>query len=282
MFNLNATDTNWSQGATETITWEVARTNLPPINTSHVNILLSIDGGLTSSSIISNTPNDGSQDIIVPNLASPFCRVMVAAADNIYYAVNSHPFSIDYLVRESCETFNDSPNMPITDNSVSFDETTITVPGDIDITDINISVEVTHSWLSDLLITVLSPDGTEIELIERACTSDENLDITFDDSGSILECANPTIGKFIPSKSLSELIGESGNGNWTLRINDNGAEDTGTLITWSVEICSAELTPLQPENFFNIYPNPSSGFVNIALKSETQDDVIISLIDRVF
>jgi subtilisin-like proprotein convertase family protein len=275
----NEAGTNWSQGTTETITWEVAGTNLSPINTSQVNILLSIDGGLTFSPIISNTPNDGSQDIIVPNLTGPFCRVMVAAVDNIYYAVNSHNFSIDYQVIESCEVFSDSPNMPITDNAISFDETTITIPGDINTTDVNISVEIEHSWLSDLLITVLSPDGTEVELIERACTSDENMEITFNDSGSILECANPTLGNFIPSSSLSKLIGESGNGDWTLRINDNGAEDIGTLVSWSIELCSAELTPLQSENYFNIYPNPSSGFINIALKSENQDDVKVSLID---
>lgn len=276
----NEIGVGWSQGTTETITWDVAGTNLEPINTSQVNILLSVDGGLTFSPILSNTPNDGTQEIVVPNLPAPYCRLMVAAADNIYYAVNSNTFSIDYLVDESCDTYSDNPNMDITDDAVDFDETSITIPGDFDITDVNISVDITHSWMSDLLITILSPNGTEIELIERACTSDEDLDVTFDDSGTVLECANPTVGIFIPSGSLSELIGESGNGVWTLRINDNGAVDVGVLNSWSIDICSAELTLLETENYFNIYPNPSKdGFVNIALKSDLQEDVNVSLTD---
>ena len=281
-FTLTSQNTEgiiWKRGSSETITWDVSNTNLAPINTSKVNILLSIDGGETFSILVANTPNDGTQNITVPFTTAPFCRIMIQPVNNIYYAVNSHSFSIDYEIVTTCTTYSDSPNMTITDDWGGFDETTITIPGNFDLSDINITVDVSHTYLGDLLISLLSPDGTEINLIERACSDFVNLNVVFDDSGSVLECNSPVSGTFKPSEPLVDLINESGNGVWTLRINDNGFEDTGTLNSWSIEICSKEVTELPLEYFFNVYPNPSNGAITISLNSESQEDINLSLID---
>lgn len=80
----------------QTITWDVANTTAAPVNTANVNILLSTDNGLTYPiTLLSNTPNDGSQVITVPNIVSSTCRLMVEAVDNIFIAVNSRLFAID-------------------------------------------------------------------------------------------------------------------------------------------------------------------------------------------
>jgi len=272
-------DIIWRRGGDETITWDVSNTDLAPINTSNVNILLSIDGGSTFTTLVENTPNDGTQDIVVPFIAAPFCRIMIRPVDNIYYAVNSHTFSIDYEVVTSCTTYSDMPNMAITDDWVGFDESTIIVPGNINLSDVNVSVDIAHTYLGDLLISVLSPDGTEIKLLERACSDNVDLNIVFDDSGVVLACNSPTTGTFKPSESLTTLNNESGNGTWTIRINDNGELDIGTLNSWSLEICSTQVTEIQPVDFLNIYPNPSSGTITLFLNSDSMDDITISLID---
>ncbi|QSS97421.1 reprolysin-like metallopeptidase [Psychroflexus sp. ALD_RP9] len=77
------------------ITWDVAGTNANNINTNEVNILLSTDGGLTFDQILSeNTPNDGSEFVDIPNIDASNCRIMIQPVNNIYFAVNTSPFSI--------------------------------------------------------------------------------------------------------------------------------------------------------------------------------------------
>lgn len=59
-------------GETEIIEWDVANTNIAPINTALVDILLSNDGGLTYGTVLaSGVQNDGSHPVIVPALPQP-------------------------------------------------------------------------------------------------------------------------------------------------------------------------------------------------------------------
>jgi len=81
------TSVSLTAGDIETITWNVADTNLPPVNAQNVDILLSIDGGLTFPiSLAENINNDGSYDIVVPQQATSEARIMIKASDTIFYA----------------------------------------------------------------------------------------------------------------------------------------------------------------------------------------------------
>ena len=80
----------WNAGSSQTVTWNKGTTDIAPINCSNVTIKLSTDGGVTFPIILKeNTPNDGSEVILVPNNVTTEARIMVMASDNIFYNVNS-------------------------------------------------------------------------------------------------------------------------------------------------------------------------------------------------
>jgi trimeric autotransporter adhesin len=79
----------WFVGESKTVLWDVANTNKSPVNVLNVNILLSIDRGHSFPIILkSNTPNDGFEDIIVPNNLTHTGRIKVEAIGNIFYTLN--------------------------------------------------------------------------------------------------------------------------------------------------------------------------------------------------
>lgn len=93
------TATTWYGGETKTITWDVAGTTGNGINTSNVSILLSYDGGYTFPEIlIESTPNDGTENIIVPEGITSTGRIMVKAINNIYFDINNVNIIIEPLV----------------------------------------------------------------------------------------------------------------------------------------------------------------------------------------
>ena len=96
MTSLNNAGVIWGKGHTKTITWDVANTQGLSAN---VNVLLSTDGGATFTTILANTPNDGSEAIVMPASVqvSSNCRLIIEAAENIFYTVNTVPFAIEVL-----------------------------------------------------------------------------------------------------------------------------------------------------------------------------------------
>ncbi len=283
-----AADILWRDGTTETVTWAVANTNVLS-GAATVDILLSTDGGATfPTTLASNTPNDGSEDILVPNIGSPNCRIMIQPTNHIFYAMNLQSFAINYLTETTCTTYSATPNMSITDNNIIneimvFDETSITVPTTGVVSDVNVTVGVTHTWLGDLRIELKNPNGTQLVLFDRSCGPNDHMNVTFDDAGAALVCATPTTGTYMPSNLLSAFNGEVSNGTWTIGINDNVGGDTGTLNSWSIEICSTVETSLAVGKFefdqFKVYPNPSNGQVTISFKSNSSEDVQVNLYD---
>lgn len=86
----------WTGNTSETVTWNVANTNLAPVSCPAVDISLSVDGGYTYPQILlAGTPNDGSQAVSVPNLDTFVARIKVACANNVFFDISNVNFTIE-------------------------------------------------------------------------------------------------------------------------------------------------------------------------------------------
>jgi hypothetical protein len=85
----------WTKGARRTVTWNVANTNVAPINCANVKISLSVDGGITFPYVlVGSTPNDGSEVITVPDVEAIGARIKVEAVGNIFFDVSDGSVNI--------------------------------------------------------------------------------------------------------------------------------------------------------------------------------------------
>ncbi|MBQ4821045.1 reprolysin-like metallopeptidase [Aquimarina sp. MMG016] len=86
----------WNVGDQVTITWDVANTNIQPVNAANVDIYLSVDGGNTYPYLLQNNiANDGSETFILPNVESTSqARVMVKASENVFFAINNTDITV--------------------------------------------------------------------------------------------------------------------------------------------------------------------------------------------
>lgn len=92
----NSTGIVWGMGMQQNVTWNVNGTNVAPINTASVNILISYNSGNTFTTLVSNTANDGLELVTVPTLTADIatCRIKIEAVGNVYYDINNPNFTI--------------------------------------------------------------------------------------------------------------------------------------------------------------------------------------------
>ena len=116
---------------------------------------------------------------------------------------------------------------------------------DGEITDVNVQLDIAHSWNEDLQVTLISPSGTRIELFNAVGGSSDNFVGTIlDDQATtpIGQGSAPFTGAFVPSQSLAVLNGENPNGTWQLEVTDTFAADGGVVTAWTLDITTSGST----------------------------------------
>lgn len=273
----NTIGLGWDKGTDQTITWNVNGTNNLE-GSANVNIKLSTDGGLTFPIVLAaNTPNDGSETIIVPDVVANNCRILVEPTANIYYAINSQPFAIGYIVSTSCNTYSFPTPFAIPESG-SYTFKTIDIPiSEGTVSNVTVNVVFTHSNLSDVQIEMVSPKGTKVKLFERNCGSTgSTLSLNYDDLGGVLSCNTLTTQTVSPFEPLSAFNGETSKGTWKLRVRDSFLGDTGIFRSGSITVCEQSYTLATPSleiADFVLYPNPNKGDFNIQFSSQSNSSV---------
>ena len=138
-----------------------------------------------------------------------------------------------------------SSNLPIDLNDANSNSKGITVaevsiPYDVSIVDLNILVNINHSWLEDLTLYLESPDGVKIILSKQLGGSGNNyLETLFDQdsNNNIFNASPPFSGSYKPVQSLETFYNKSAFGKWKLIVEDSFQEDTGSINSFSIEMC---------------------------------------------
>jgi len=133
----------------------------------------------------------------------------------------------------------DTP-LPIPDNTPAGITSQIELPVGIDVADVFVSVDITHTWRGDLIVELISPTGTVVRLHNRTGSSADDLVTSYDD---VTEESGPG--------DLDDFNGEAAVGLWSLRVSDNAGADTGTLNGWclTTEVTQMGVVPVAVSSF---------------------------------
>lgn len=115
----------------------------------------------------------------------------------------------------------ESPGITIPDNNLAGIERSLNVAESDPIQDLEVSVDITHTFIGDLTVRLVSPAGTQAVLHNRGGGSQDNLVRSF---------------RFADTPALQALRGQSLQGAWKLRVADLEAVDVGKLNRWGLKI----------------------------------------------
>ncbi|HYG79854.1 MAG TPA: proprotein convertase P-domain-containing protein, partial [Pyrinomonadaceae bacterium] len=130
--------------------------------------------------------------------------------------------------------------------------------------ELSTAVGLNHSWVGDLVVTLRSPQGTVVTLMNRPGTFDNGgnnfCNTTLDDEAAgisiqgVSAAQAPYTGSFKPNSPLSAFDGQNPNGTWVLNVADVAELDVGSVRRFSLTIkptpiCSATASapPLETE-----------------------------------
>jgi subtilisin-like proprotein convertase family protein len=177
----------------------------------------------------------------------------------------------------SCRISNDVPKI-ISASGAPTITSTLVVPASlgVTITDVNVvGLDITHTFINDLSVSLRSPAGTTVVLFNGICNQEADFNLNLDQQAATTNFPCPPTGGGVvrPANSLAAFNGQSSTGTWTLTVADAADEDGGTLNGWGLSIntnsnaCTFSSTPLATTYTFtgngnwNVAANWSSGVI---------------------
>ncbi len=220
----------------------VGATGVSAVVTTATSGVVITNGNLTFPDIPaqSSAPSDNAVTFTVGN--GVVCGTFIDF--QVIYTTNEGTFSDNFTVMvgqntTSTTTYN-STDVPKPIIDVGTTTSVLDIPDDFPISDINLTLDLTHTWDGDLDISLIGPGGSPVvELTSDNGGSGNNYtNTTFDDEAAtpITSGTPPFTGTFRPEGSLSNFDGLQTAGTWTLQIVDDYEFDIGTLLSWSMEV----------------------------------------------
>ena len=263
------------------LTWDLEA------NTQDYLVEIAIDDGFTSiteSTTVQTNTYSTTTDLAVNT--QYFWRVTGSNECATATASSTFSFTTESL-DSSCNSYTNSVSQVI--NAIGDADSvysTVSVSSNFLITDVNVTIDITHTYDADLDISLTSPSGTIVVLSRYNGGAGDNYTGTIFDqestNGSIAGNAAPFTGNFVPNGDLSSIYGEMSAGNWILTIDDDGFDDGGTFNSFTLELCQ---TTLSADEFntsiseFSIYPNPNRGSFNVKLNSTSSENISVVVFD---
>lgn len=220
-----------------------------------------LDAGQTMSytfSTLGNFSMDGTYTVLAKTL-------LASDSDNTNNSFQREVLNSACYTRTNDIENTIGPDIGVTTSVINMDQNAV-------ITDINLTLNIEHTWVADLEVKLIAPDGVaEIILFEDIGNNGDNFTNTvLDDDASTLisDGEAPFTGSYRPTGSLSDFNGLLSGGDWTLYINDDADGDGGTLLDWSIQICT--------EASLSVSDNKLDGEFKILNKGNNQFEVTLA------
>lgn len=196
------------------------------------------------------------------NVTTPSFSIFGLASNTTYFwrikpnnSCASGAFSLERSFRtaiidcsSSSFTATNFSNATIADVVNSVATVPVNVTGGLIIGKITASINLTHTYVQDMTITLTGPAaiGSPVIVLQKeACGGQPDIDCTYDDFGIAPDCSatSPAISGLIKSKDLlHNLDGLSADGTWLLTVNDPYNGDGGTINSFSLKICNKQIS----------------------------------------
>ncbi len=125
----------------------------------------------------------------------------------------------DPAPNDSVDSYENTTPLTIPDNTTDGVSNTITVSDDVAIGSLKVELNVEHTYIGDLIITLSKGDKT-VTLHNRQGAGTDNLNETF---------------------SVTEFDADSAQGEWTLHVSDHAGQDTGQVTSWTLHVAGSDL-----------------------------------------
>ncbi len=112
-------------------------------------------------------------------------------------------------------------DLTIPDNDPAGVISRMTLEEDGAILHLDVEVDISHTWIGDLQVALISPSGEEVILHNNTGKSRHDIKKTYSSRTDDM---------------LRPLIGTATKGEWTLRVTDSADEDTGILNMWNLTV----------------------------------------------
>lgn len=145
-----------------------------------------------------------------------------AAATDIELATGENLEGVQLVLAPmAIETLCRAPALPIPD--VQAVDDTLHIGLDTVISEVEVYLDISHTYIGDLVVELISPAGTTVRLHSRTGGSADDLVGWYPD-------------ELTPYGNLADFIGEQADGDWVLHVSDHQGGDTGTLNEWCLKL----------------------------------------------
>lgn len=142
----------------------------------------------------------------------------------------------------NCQTKTSSPLPIVIDsNNPNTVQATLFFAEDLPIESLEVGLDISHSYLSDLVVKLYAPSGAVAVLLANSCDAAKDVQATFSQTAPAFICSDdPAVNGFVkPLGSFEVFRGERLKGTWRLEVQDVAEIDGGSINNFSMKVCVA-------------------------------------------